>query len=258
MGGDELSALVSLQNDYPYSQPVHNLATRAATDNDSSLKGNLLHLSAIYTTDRTVLKSLMDAPKGVKAAEVLTSLQPTEATRAVTELATEKRSSANIDFLIDNVFVDLENLRKSKLIYEASMELLEEKENRVIEHLKSNDPELQILNTIQEEVLVEKLESDKKETITTADKQKEQIEIIENFIKTQPGLQKPKLDNELPNSDLSDKSQHFADNVISETLVEILLKQGKKAKAVEVLKKLIWKFPQKKAYFAAQIEDLKK
>ena len=50
----------------------------------------------------------------------------------------------------------------------------------------------------------------------------------------------------------------FGDNIVSETLVEILLKQGKKDKAIEVLKKLIWKFPQKKAYFAAQIEDLKK
>jgi hypothetical protein len=36
-----------------------------------------------------------------------------------------------------------------------------------------------------------------------------------------------------------------------------LLSQGKKDKAVEVLRKLIWKFPQKKSYFAAQIEELK-
>jgi TolA-binding protein len=41
-------------------------------------------------------------------------------------------------------------------------------------------------------------------------------------------------------------------------LAQILTRQGKKDKAIEVYKKLIWKFPQKKAYFAAQIEDLKK
>ena len=58
-------------------------------------------------------------------------------------------------------------------------------------------------------------------------------------------------------SDLAEKSLLYGDNIVSETLVEILLKQGKKDKAIEVLKKLIWKFPQKKAYFAAQIEDLK-
>ena len=54
------------------------------------------------------------------------------------------------------------------------------------------------------------------------------------------------------------KSGEFGDNIVSETLVEILIKQGKKDRAIEVLKKLIWKYPQKTAYFASQIEDLKK
>jgi hypothetical protein len=58
--------------------------------------------------------------------------------------------------------------------------------------------------------------------------------------------------------DLSEKSLIYNENIISETLALILIKQGKKEKAIEVLKKLIWKFPQKKTYFAAQIEDLKK
>jgi len=61
-----------------------------------------------------------------------------------------------------------------------------------------------------------------------------------------------------PKTDLSVPSVTYGENIVSETLVEILLKQGKKDKAVEVLKKLIWKFPQKKAYFAARIEELKK
>ena len=50
----------------------------------------------------------------------------------------------------------------------------------------------------------------------------------------------------------------YGGRFVSETLVEILVKQGKKDRAIEVLKKLIWKYPQKKAYFASQIEDLKK
>ena len=61
-----------------------------------------------------------------------------------------------------------------------------------------------------------------------------------------------------PKEDLAEKNASLSDNIVSETLVEILIRQGKKEKAIEVLKKLIWKFPQKKAYFAARIEDLKK
>jgi hypothetical protein len=92
------------------------------------------------------------------------------------------------------------------------------------------------------------------------EKQKEQLEIIEQFIKTQPSISNAKdKAGTIQEGDLSSiKTGEFGDNIVSETLVELLLKQGKKDKAIEVLKKLIWKFPQKKAYFAAQIEELKK
>jgi hypothetical protein len=91
------------------------------------------------------------------------------------------------------------------------------------------------------------------------EKQKQQIEIINQFIRIQPSISNPKDRAPSPIGDLNPvKSGEFGDNIVSETLVEILIKQGKKDKAIEVLKKLIWKYPQKKAYFASQIEDLKK
>ena len=101
--------------------------------------------------------------------------------------------------------------------------------------------------------------NDQKRTEPENEKQKEQLEIIEQFIKTQPSISSPKDKLVVtPAGDLASiKTGEFNDNVVSETLVEILIKQGKKDKAMEVLKKLIWKFPQKKAYFAAQIEELK-
>ncbi|MBT1711819.1 hypothetical protein KK062_26495 [Fulvivirgaceae bacterium PWU5] len=100
-----------------------------------------------------------------------------------------------------------------------------------------------------------------KETLTPEnEKLKEQLEMIDHFIRSAPSIAQSK-EKPLPppQGDLSTiKAGEFGDNIVSETLVEILLKQGKKDKAIEVLKKLIWKFPQKKAYFAAQIEELKK
>ena len=57
--------------------------------------------------------------------------------------------------------------------------------------------------------------------------------------------------------DLTEKNDGYNENIISETLAQILIKQGKKEKAIDILKKLIWKFPQKKAYFAAQIEKIR-
>jgi len=93
-------------------------------------------------------------------------------------------------------------------------------------------------------------------------KQSSQIEIIEKFIEEQPtiGAIKHELDSDqdVINKDLSEKSTKFGDDLISENLAVILLKQGKKGRAIDIYKKLIWKLPQKKAYFAARIEEIKK
>jgi hypothetical protein len=108
--------------------------------------------------------------------------------------------------------------------------------------------------------IIDELENTKTKIEPESEKQKEQIEIIEHFINAQPSISSAKdKSGDITERDLDTiKTGEFNDNIVSETLVELLLKQGKRDKAVEVLKKLIWKFPQKKAYFAAQIEELKK
>ena len=58
-------------------------------------------------------------------------------------------------------------------------------------------------------------------------------------------------------SDLSASSSAFQDDVATENLAEIMLKQGKTDKAVNLYEKLMLKYPEKKAYFAQKIEQLK-
>jgi hypothetical protein len=109
------------------------------------------------------------------------------------------------------------------------------------------------------EELIKEIITSKEEITPESPKQKEQIDIINHFIQKQPSITSAKDKQPAPITDLNPiKTGEFGDNIVSETLVEILIKQGKKDKAVEVLKKLIWKYPQKKAYFASQIEELKK
>jgi tetratricopeptide (TPR) repeat protein len=110
-----------------------------------------------------------------------------------------------------------------------------------------------------EDVLIEQL-ANKQLKVPKSISQKEQLHIIEQFIKTQPSLKvnKPGTADDKEQRDLSQNSTEFGEDLISENLAQILAKQGKKEKAIDIYKKLIWKFPQKKAYFAALIEDLKK
>jgi hypothetical protein len=90
-------------------------------------------------------------------------------------------------------------------------------------------------------------------------KKEEQVKLIEKFIQSDPQIQNVRSSKELKEKkDLSAHSVKFRDDIISENLASIMIKQGKLETAIDIYKKLIWKFPQKKAYFATQIEELKK
>ncbi len=121
---------------------------------------------------------------------------------------------------------------------------------------KSLQPKKETLN----DDILQEIEATKRKLKPESSKQKEQIQLIDQFIKAQPSISSLRdRAASAPQGDLASYKQgEFGDQIISETLVGILIRQGKKEKAIEVLKKLIWKFPQKKAYFAAQIEELKK
>jgi len=119
-----------------------------------------------------------------------------------------------------------------------------------------------ILDSQVNEYFLKDVEKDK-ETFIQENKEKnsDQNLIITKFIQEQPSIGSLKKEDEKSsdaiNKDLSVKSTKFGDDLISENLAIILLKQGKKERSIEIYKKLIWKLPQKKAYFAARIEEIK-
>jgi hypothetical protein len=88
---------------------------------------------------------------------------------------------------------------------------------------------------------------------------KKQKEIIEKFIHADPVIPALKPDALKENQeDLASESGKINKNPVSETFAKILALQGKKQKAIEIYEQLILKFPEKKAYFAAEIDKLKK
>ena len=268
---EEASELISLQDDFPYSQVIRNLCSRAAQDHMMGSREKLLHLSAIYTTERFVLKTIMSAARKERRPVERTapSLEITQLRVSEKEVGrTPAKEVGRIieknelipsgEALINDIYQELERLKESKQKFELSVQEFDRVNSFSPEGDAKKKNKKITVSAEPADSLIEEIKT-KKKVKPDGPKQKEQIEIIENFIKTQPTITKNKL-NSPPSdsSDLAEKSLLYGDNIVSETLVEILLKQGKKDKAIEVLKKLIWKFPQKKAYFAAQIEDLKK
>lgn len=261
---EEATELISMKTSFPYCQLVHSLAARGAHDNELEKNEQELQLSAVYATDRTVLKSIMASPRRQRQEAVV----PTST--STVELISPQKSIITVietfdtdltgDDLLAEITQDLNRLKQLKQEFENSFLKLEESNSLSNREDKRVKATLEVIEPNTEE-LIKEIKNSKKKIKPEGDKQKEQFEIIDQFIKTQPSISsaKSKVAPVLTTTDdLTESNSAFGDHIISETLVEILLKQGKKDKALEVLKKLIWKFPQKKAYFAAQIEELKK
>ncbi len=275
----ETKELDVLQKAFPYSQVIHNLVSRGAQDNHFESSKALLNISAVYSTDRAVLKHIITAPRGtrtqVQEEPTPTLIESTPQVVAPTAqeepdmwtLATSTPVSVAAPQLdgetwADTIMTDIQRLQELKHNFELSVEAFEHsKAPSPKPHKTSTEPRAKKVKEKETdgeepgEGLLEEIKS-KKKLVPETPKQKEQIDLIDQFIKKQPSIPKPQ--SNVDGSDLAEKSLAMADNLVSETLVEILLKQGKKDKAIEVLRKLIWKFPQKKAIFAAQIDELKK
>ncbi len=84
----------------------------------------------------------------------------------------------------------------------------------------------------------------------------EKLALIDRFIEQDPSISKPKQEF-FQTEKQSERSAQFADEIISETLANILAKQGHIEKAVGMYQKLILKFPEKSSYFAALIKKIK-
>ncbi|TGE06002.1 hypothetical protein [Hymenobacter fodinae] len=88
---------------------------------------------------------------------------------------------------------------------------------------------------------------------------KSSIDLINRFLKTQPRIKTPATDSAPADeqADLSVRSTQAAPAIASESLAKIMVKQGKIDKAIEIYERLMQRQPEKKAYFADQIQHLK-
>lgn len=86
----------------------------------------------------------------------------------------------------------------------------------------------------------------------------DQSSIIENFIQKDPNISRAIPTNKKEAStDLAKDSVKPKNTFISENLAKINAKQGNISKALDIYEQLILKYPEKKTYFAKEIEKLK-
>ncbi len=85
----------------------------------------------------------------------------------------------------------------------------------------------------------------------------QQQSIIDKFIQSDPGVIRPKKEFFTPET-AAKKSEHLPEHLATETLAKVYLQQGNTEGAIRIYERLMLKFPEKNAYFANLIQNLKK
>ena len=120
--------------------------------------------------------------------------------------------------------------------------------------LKEGKPETEFEETLK----TQETDSKIKDTPRT-DKKLQQKSIIDKIIEKNPGQIRFKEDQKFFASDNKAKESLFEnEDIVTATLADIYAKQGNIPKAIRAYEILSLKFPQKSAYFASLIENLKK
>jgi len=288
---EDLEGLKAILKAYPYFQNVHALIAKGSKDNSTKYAPIRLKYAALYTTDRAVLKMIMEnrlnfseqlpskSPPPAKPKPTEKEIKPDTSKSPASEKRPHKFSRDSLYQLYKEIDSNLHEIGISKKKFFEVADTSEipksnagsdtpaespqnsEKDQKDTGET-TDDQEKKNLTDIEgekETVILKELE-EKGPREAEGEIQKAQIKIIDKFIESPPNLSELKEDEPLnpPESmDLSEQSVAEDQDLVSENLANIFLKQGKKDKAIEIYKKLIWKFPQKKAYFASRIEEIK-
>ena len=208
---------LSLSEKYPYFQLPIFYHTKSLKEQGSDHYKENLNKLALKTMDRGILKNLMETP--IKAHT------PFEIKKPIIEKKSNKiQVDGDNKVLIENS--RNKEINKLKLSFIDWIEFTEDKNiNRELEIVEDKKSPLQ-----------------------------DKLSIINKFIENDPKI--PPIDKS-ENSFDEIVFDDYSNELMTETLAKVLVKQKKYKKAIRAYKILCLKYPEKNVLFASQIEKIK-
>jgi hypothetical protein len=289
-GRGNIKELQQLVNDFPYFQSAHLLLSIAAKRCDPSVYQQTLKKTAIVTTNRSHFFNLIQSAE-TSAEEAVTQIvtKPVQLPVPVAEeIISSPTASEEIGILkaaelsiepapaadlreeslepeiarqVVSAFVEKEIIRTPELHKPVVPEEKPESFGDWLAFLKKNNG--QSYSEIEEQVNIGKAKQRSKEKEegkpekVEEQKQKKKA-IIDKIIEKNPGAIRVKEEQKFFTPETRAKeSLQQNEHLVTETLAKIYALQGNVNKAVRAYEILSLKYPQKSAYFASLIQQLK-
>ncbi|ADB37039.1 hypothetical protein [Spirosoma linguale] len=242
---------------YPYCQTLHTLTAKAASIHQRGQAVSYVRLAAAHALSRNALRKLIDN-EFQWSENLLTKLNELSAKHVPIPDDYQQESYALFKSRVglSNSFPKLALLQLPSQ-YDGSA-------------AKEQTETLPTVPTPEDPTLVEaNLKNDLEQIAEAAPSQpilsaadierQRQLDLIDSFIKKEPRISpvRGKPGEVLEQEDLTKRNKPVSGSLVTESFAKILEKQGKTDKAIEIYKKLIVKNPEKNAYFAAKISELK-
>ena len=208
---------LSISEEYPYFQLPYFYHTKSLKEQGSDQYEKFLNKLALKTLDRSVLKKSMEV-----------EFKPNNSIETINQII--ETNSPEIEEKTEEVF-SKESLEKKEI---NNLKL------SFVEWIKYTDE-----NTIN---LEKKVLEDEKSPL------QDKLSIINQFIENDPKISPVKKSE---NTISQIKFDDYTDDLMTETLAKVLVKQKKYKKAIRAYKILRLKYPEKNVLFATQIEKIK-
>ncbi len=263
-----ISKIALLIEMYPYFQLPRFFYTKSFIDQNKNDPDLAINQLALYTADRGVLKesieSEFDSPKKIEKSTVdfEAPIEDSETTKikSSTESTTEEKSIApkkehtNVEIKVEETpkkDIPLAVQSTSKKPTKKTLAKKSESHPNKLASI-SKDLKLSFLDWIQfteEKQITDPKDSEKEGPLI------DKLNIIDRFIEADPKIP-PVGKTEAINSNI--KQDFNSEELMTETLAKVLVKQKKYKKAISAYKILSLKYPEKNVFFAGQIQKIKK
>ena len=250
-----VSRMALLIEKYPFFQLPRFFYTKSLKDQNKDDLNLALNQLALYTADRVVLKENIESKfESLKKIEVLTS--DVEAivkdSKSQNESPTEEKS-IDIKKVHQKVKTKVdETEKKDALKAGENISQVPRRETKAIKSVHiSKNLKMDFLDWIQftkDKKITDIIESEKKEPLI------DKLNIIDRFIEADPKIP-PVGKNEI--IDPIVKQDFNSEELMTESLAKVLVKQKKFKKAIRAYKILSLKYPEKNVFFAGEIKKIK-